>query len=296
MFALVLFAATLHLDPTPQTVAWGHYDAAAKPVLRIRFRRHGGGAHADRPRARSGWKRPAWRPTKSSRRCATFTAKVTDKGPGGHILTGPIFVEGAEPGDVLEVRIERSSWPIPYAYNAFGSRPRLSARRFRRRAHAHHPARREADDGALCSAASTSRCDPFFGSIGVAPPPSMGRVDSAPPGIHAGNLDNKELVAGTTLYIPVHAPGALLEIGDGHAGQGNGEVDITAIETSLRRPFQVVVRKDLHLDWPRAETPTHSLPWAWTRILSRRRGWRCGRRSISSLPPRVCRATTRTCW
>jgi acetamidase/formamidase len=75
--------------------------------------------------------------------------------------------------------------------------------------------------------------------------------------MHAGNLDNKELVAGTTLYIPVHTAGALLEIGDGHAGQGNGEVDITALETSLVGTFQVIVRKDMHLTWPRAETPTH---------------------------------------
>ena len=98
---------------------------------------------------------------------------------------------------------------------------------------------------------------PFFGSIGVAPPDSMGRVSSAPPGIFAGNMDNKELVAGTTLFIPVWAPGALLEIGDGHAGQGNGEVDITALETSLVGTFQLIVRHDMHLSWPRAETPTH---------------------------------------
>jgi acetamidase/formamidase len=98
---------------------------------------------------------------------------------------------------------------------------------------------------------------PFFGSIGVAPPPSMGRLDSAPPWMHAGNLDNKELVAGTILSIPVYVPGALLEIGDGHAAQGNGEVDITALETSLVGTFRLAVRKDQHLTWPRAETPTH---------------------------------------
>jgi hypothetical protein len=98
---------------------------------------------------------------------------------------------------------------------------------------------------------------PFFGSIGVAPPDVSGRISSAPPWIHAGNLDNKELVAGTTLYIPVHAKGALFLAGDGHAGQGNGEVDITAMETSLIGIFQLIVRKDMHLKWPRAETPTH---------------------------------------
>ncbi len=82
-------------------------------------------------------------------------------------------------------------------------------------------------------------------------------MSSNPPGTHAGNLDNKELVAGTTLYIPVHVAGALFEIGDGHAAQGDGEVDQTAIETSLTGRLRLTVRKDLHLTWPRAETPTH---------------------------------------
>jgi len=98
---------------------------------------------------------------------------------------------------------------------------------------------------------------PFFGSMGVAPPENAGKVNSAPPGIHAGNLDNKELVAGTTLFIPVHARGALFQVGDGHAGMGNGEVDITAMETSLTGVFQFILHKDMHLKWPRAETPTH---------------------------------------
>ena len=97
---------------------------------------------------------------------------------------------------------------------------------------------------------------PFFGSMGVAPPPAAGRVSSTPPGIHAGNLDNRELVAGTTLFIPVHVPGALFEVGDGHAAQGDGEVDQTAIETSLRGRLQLTVRKGVTLAWPRAETPT----------------------------------------
>jgi acetamidase/formamidase len=98
---------------------------------------------------------------------------------------------------------------------------------------------------------------PFFGSMGLAPPEAAGKVNSAPPGTHAGNLDNRELVAGSTLFIPVHAAGALFEVGDGHAGQGNGEVDITAMETSLTGVFQFIVHHDMHLTWPRAETPTH---------------------------------------
>src|SRR5207237_10930116 len=97
---------------------------------------------------------------------------------------------------------------------------------------------------------------PFFGSMGVAPPRDSGRVSSNPPGIHAGNMDNKALVAGTTLFIPVHAAGALFEVGDGHAAQGDGEVDQTAIETSLRGRLQLTVRKGMKLAWPRAETPS----------------------------------------
>ena len=103
---------------------------------------------------------------------------------------------------------------------------------------------------------------PFFGSMGVAPAPELGRVSSNPPGTHAGNLDNKELVAGSTLYIPIFVPGALFEIGDGHAAQGDGEVDQTAIETSLRGRVQLTVKKRMALTWPRAETATDFISMA----------------------------------
>jgi len=186
----------------------------------------------------------------------TIYDSVKNRGPGGHILTGPIFVEGADSGDVLEVRIESIDLAIPYAYNGFGP-----GRGFLPEDYTYGKTKIIPLDKEHMVAHFAPNIDvplhPFFGSIGVAPPPSMGRVSSAPPGIHAGNLDNKELVAGTTLYIPVWTKGALLEIGDGHAGQGNGEVDITAMETSLTGRFKLVVRKDLHLTMPRAETPTH---------------------------------------
>ena len=109
---------------------------------------------------------------------------------------------------------------------------------------------------------------PFFGSIGVAPPPEDGRVSSVPPGKHGGNMDNKELVAGTTLFLPVYAPGALVFIGDGHAGQGNGEVDITALETSLIGTFQFLVHKGEKLDYPRAETPTYYISMGFDKDLT----------------------------
>jgi len=104
--------------------------------------------------------------------------------------------------------------------------------------------------------------------MGVAPPASFGRYDSTPPTINGGNMDNKELVQGTTLYLPVWAPGALFEIGDGHAGQGNGEVDVTAMETSLVGELEFIVRKDLKGTYPRAETPTHYIAMGFDDDLS----------------------------
>jgi acetamidase/formamidase len=245
----------LQLKPTPKTVAWGYYDAAAPPVMRVKS----GDTVEVQTLLTSSPTRlegAGVKPEDVEQSLRDIYKEVTNKGPGGHILTGPIFVEGAEPGDVLEVRIKQVKLAIPYAYNAFGPRSGTIPEDFpyakmriipldKKRMVAHFA------DGIDIP------LRPFFGSIGVAPPPSAGRINSAPPGIHAGNLDNKELVAGTTLYIPVHAPGALLLIGDGHAGQGNGEVDITAMETSLIGTFQLIVRKDMHLKWPRAETPTH---------------------------------------
>ncbi len=248
-------AGTVHqLLPTPETVAYGYYDAAARPVLRIKSgdtvevgtlitstpkRLEGAGVPADQVQ-------PALK---------AIVDQVTDKGPGGHILTGPIYVEGAQPGDVLEVRIQKIRLDLPYAYNAFGPRSGFLPEDFQESRMKIIPLDRE-KMVAHFAPGVVIPLHPFFGSMGDAPPPAAGRISSAPPWIHAGNLDNKDLVAGTTLYIPVHAPGALFEVGDGHAGQGDGEVDITAMETSLTGTFQLIVRKDMHLQWPRAETPT----------------------------------------
>jgi acetamidase/formamidase len=93
--------------------------------------------------------------------------------------------------------------------------------------------------------------------MGVAPIPAQGKISSGPPGIHGGNLDLKELVAGTTLYLPVHVKGALFSAADGHAVQGDGEINLSALETSLVGTFQFAVLKGKRIRWPRAETPTH---------------------------------------
>jgi acetamidase/formamidase len=183
-------------------------------------------------------------------------SEVKDKGPGGHILTGPIYIEGAEPGHTLEVRIQKIKLAIPYAYNAFGAKRGFLPEDYPRSRTKIIPLDEKRMIGHFAKGIEIP-LKPFFGSMGVAPPASAGRISSGPPGVHAGNLDNKELVAGTTLFIPVHAKGALFSIGDGHAAQGNGEVDITALETSLHGTLQLLVRKDMKLRWPRAETPSH---------------------------------------
>ena len=243
------------LKATPETVVWGRYDAKSPPVLRIKS---GDTVEMETlitssPRA---LERAGVATNQVEQSLRDITDKVTDKGPGGHILTGPIYIEGAEPGDALEVRIVSIKLAIPYAYNGFGPTSGFLPEDFHKSKmkiiplDSKHMVAKFADD-------ITIPLHPFFGSMGIAPPESAGRVSSAPPGKHAGNLDNKEFVAGTTLFIPVNVPGALFLAGDGHAGQGNGEVDITAMETSLVGTFQFFVRKGMYLEWPRGETPTH---------------------------------------
>ena len=242
------------LQITPATAAWGYYDAAAPPVLRIKSG-ESVTVHTLITSTPARLEGAGVAPAQVEPALRDITEHVTNKGPGGHILTGPIFVEGAEPGDVLEVRIQSVKLAIPYAYNAFGTKSGFIPEDF-----AYAKMRIIPLDEKKMVAHFLPGIDvplrPFFGSMGVAPPASAGRINSAPPGIHGGNLDNKELVAGTTLYLPVHAAGALFFVGDGHAGQGNGEVDITALETSLTGTLQFIVRKDLHQTLPRAETPT----------------------------------------
>ncbi len=243
------------LKPTPKTIAWGYYDASTPPVLHVKSRDSVEiqTLITSSPKRLEGAGVPADQVEQSLR---DIYDQVKEKGPGGHILTGPIYIEDAQPGDVLEVRIVSVRLAIPYAYNGFGP-----GRGFLPEDYPYPKMKIIPLDEKRMVAKFAPGIEiplhPFFGSMGVAPPETTGKFSSNPPWIHAGNLDNKDLVAGTTLYIPVHAPGALFEVGDGHAGQGNGEVDITAMETSLIGTFQFVVRKDMHLRWPRAETPTH---------------------------------------
>jgi len=258
--------AHIVLQATPKTVTWGRYDPHTPPVLRIRS----GDiveVHTLITSTPSRLEGAGVPPDQVEQSLRDIVREVTDRGPGGHILTGPIYVDGAEPGDVLEVRLLSIDLAIPYAYNGF--RP---GRGFLPDDYPYARMKIIPLDRARMVAHFAPGIDiplhPFFGSMGVAPPEAVGRLDSAPPWIHAGNLDNKELVAGTTLYIPVHAKGALFEIGDGHAGQGDGEVDITAMETSLVGTVQLIDRKDLHLLWPRAETPAEYMTMGFSEDLN----------------------------
>lgn len=249
-------AANYSLKVTPQTIAWGYYWADAKPVLTV----HSGDTveiqtvSGNPERLEQAGAAPSEIP--DALRTIYKEIPKEQRGPGGHLLTGPVAIEGAEPGDVLEVRIREIRMDVPFAYNTFRKGAGFLPDEFEGSQTRIIRLDRERKIGIFAPGIELP-LKPFFGSMGIAPPASMGKINSAPPGIHAGNLDNKELVAGTTLYIPVHAPGALFEVGDGHAGMGNGEVDITAMETSLTGVFQFIVRKDMHLTWPRAETPTH---------------------------------------
>lgn len=243
------------LEATPATIAYGWYDAAAAPVLRIASgdiidvdtlltNTPAGLARAGVPDDQ----------IQASLKAIVEQTPREKRGPGGHILTGPVFVAGAEPGDALEVGILAIDLAIPYGYNGCSGFVRENCDQAANRTRIIPLDRRTMT--AAFAPGIVVPLRPFFGSMGVAPPPEAGRISSNPPWIHAGNLDNRSLVAGTKLFIPVHAPGALFEVGDGHAAQGDGEVDQTGIETSLRGRLQLTVRKGMKLAWPRAETAT----------------------------------------
>jgi acetamidase/formamidase len=251
LFAQKSRSTTYRLEATPETVAYGYYWSEAKPVLRVVS---GDIIDVDTlltntPR---GLERAGVKPEDVQDSLRKVVDTVTDKGPGGHILTGPVFVDGAQPGDALEVRILSIDIAIPYGYNGCQGFLRENCKPNSTKI---IPIDRKKMTAEFAPGIVIP-LHPFFGSMGVAPPPEAGRVSSTPPGIHAGNLDNRELVAGTSLFIPVHVTGALFEVGDGHAAQGDGEVDQTAIETSLRGRLQLIVHKGMTLAWPRAETPT----------------------------------------
>jgi acetamidase/formamidase len=257
LFALLISQsqppARVHsLKAAPGTVVWGYYDPFVPPALTVDS---GDVVEVETMITGAGLLRALGVPEEHIRPdMKVMDEKVKMEGP--HLLVGPVAVRGAMPGDVLEIRILEMGIVDPWAVNLFrpeaGALPKL----FPYQGTKFVPLDLERNV-ALFGPGIEIPLRPFFGSIGVAPPPVIGRVPSGPPGVHTGNLDNKELTQGSILYVPVHVKDALLFIGDGHAAQGDGEVNGTALEASLRGKLQLVVRKDLKLAWARAETPEH---------------------------------------
>ncbi len=260
-----LQAADYTLLATPQSVEWGWYSADAKPVLNV----HSGDTVRMQTLSTCGSREEMVKAGVKSQDIPTYTDSIykdmpKDVGAGGHILTGPVAIAEAEPGDVLEIQILKVDLDVDFACNGFFLGYGFLPMEYPYTRMKIIPLDRKRMVGAFAPGIELP-LRPFFGSMGVAPPD--GRIDSGPPFAHAGNLDNKELVAGTTLYVPVAVKGALFEAGDGHAGQGNGEVDIEALETYLSGTFRFIVHKDRHLIWPRAETPTHYISMGFSKDL-----------------------------
>ncbi|KMK66719.1 acetamidase/formamidase family protein [Puniceibacterium sp. IMCC21224] len=238
------------LDAGPDTVHWGWFEAGMPPILTI--------DSGDTVVISSLSGGPLNLPPEGFTVPPELLA-IHQSAPRrlpGHMLTGPVHVRGAQPGDVLEIRIQdirpRLDWGYTFMRPLAGGLPD------------------DFDTGmqihtALDLARGTARLPwgteltlcPFFGVMGVAPPAGWGAISSIQPRAHGGNLDNKELVAGSTLYLPVHTEGALFSCGDGHGLQGDGEVCVTAIETALIGRFEFHLHKGRSWTYPRAETPTH---------------------------------------
>jgi len=241
-----------HVAATPSTVRWGIFDSAIPPVATVRsgdtvvLECISGGPDVMPPPGSGLVVPPAM---------AAIHAANLPRAPG-HIITGPVAVEGAMPGDTLEVRIERIELGADWGFCGFRPLAGTLPEDFHERFLTHIPVDRARGTCRLPYGVELTLA-PFFGVMGVAPPPGWGAISTVQPRAHGGNLDNKELVAGSTLFLPVLAPGALFSAGDGHGVQGDGEVCINALEICLTGTFTLVLHKGAALAYPRAETPTH---------------------------------------
>jgi acetamidase/formamidase len=266
------------LPARPDTIHWGHFDPALEPVLTVRS--------GDFVRVEAITHHAGDAPDlMMDEAIDSIFSSIQDRGPGPHLLTGPIAVEGARPGDVLEVRILCAHPRLPYGsnlaahwghlYEDFG-KERVTIYEFDATARlgralfaydwtasplcdapgtvvAPDPASREP---ALVDVQVPLR--PHFGTMGVAPA-TPGRTSSIPPGDHGGNIDNWRIGAGGRMHYPVQVPGALLSVGDPHVSQGDGEVSGTALESSLDGVLQLILRRDLPYTVPVLEDATHLL-------------------------------------
>ena len=230
-----------HLHSSPETCHWGFFEAKLKPVLTI--------ASGDEVTVDTISGGPDVMPDRSQFHVPPELADIHAKNERmlpGHILTGPIAVEGALPGDVLEVEILDIQLRQDWGWNMIKPLSGTLPDDFHELRLLNIPLDRERMVGRMPWGLDLP-LKPFFGVMGVAPPPAWGRITSLIPRAMGGNLDNKELVPGAKLYLPVFVPGALFSCGDGHGVQGDGEVCVTAIETALQGRFRLTLRKDLRL-------------------------------------------------
>ncbi|HUI96384.1 MAG TPA: acetamidase/formamidase family protein [Xanthobacteraceae bacterium] len=247
----------VRIDAGADTVHWGYFDAALAPVATIDSGETVTIASVSGPPdvlPGPPFKIPPALP-------AIHQANTRRMLPG-HMLTGPVAVRGARAGQVLQVDIAAIDLAYDWGYTAHRPLAGALPHDFAERGLAHSRLDAERMIGHLPWGMEIP-LKPFFGVIGVAPPPAWGTISTLPPRQNGGNLDNKELVAGTTLYLPIFVDGAQFSAGDGHAVQGDGEVCVNAIETGLVGQFRLTVRDDLKLEWPAAETPTHVMTMAF---------------------------------
>ncbi len=277
----------LFVPSRPETVTWGWFPIDRPPVLtiqsgdtvRIDTLSHAGATQDEEPdtflRAFGVESEEILQDVRD------FWASRSDRpreGRSVHVITGPIYIDGAEPGDMLEVRILNVTTRVPYGVNNTGptsgvfggsypgARPDDAPLDMPRTRHLIRTATVEGREVALFSPDIHVPLAPFMGIMAVAPAdPVVGQPgvtmsgvqSSRPPGPFGGNMDVKDLTAGTTLYLPVFQPGAHFYVGDPHSAQGDGEVSGTAIEQSLSGIFNFTLHKGRSIAAPRAETATH---------------------------------------
>ena len=247
------------LHASPETVIWGAIDADRAPVLRVQ---PGQTVRIDTVSQQplNHADPPTFFPTAGIRADeilpeASAIYHQVKKSPvgGSHVLTGPLYIEGAEVGDMLEVRVIDVAFRVPYGMNAIGPGsgvlPELMTERIM-------PVfRLDLERRVALVAHVEVPLAPFMGIMAVAPPPEHAPASTRPPNRWGGNIDFRHMIAGSTLYLPVFNEGALFYTGDGHATQGDGEVDGASIEISLTPTFEFHVHKNAGrtMKWPRAE-------------------------------------------
>ena len=238
------------VEASPETIHWGVFDPSLRPILTVEsgdsvtFHCVSGGRDAMPPT-----------PYVVPPALRVIHERCAPRAPG-HILTGPVAVAGAEPGDTLEVRVKDVRPGADWGYTGFRPLRGSLPEDFPYTRLLHIPVDRDRGMARLPWGMDLP-LSPFFGVMGVAPPPHYGVVSTIEPREYGGNLDLKEMTAGSTLYLPVFNPGALFSAGDGHGVQGDGEVSLMALEMCMTGTFELILRKDLSLKFPRAETPTH---------------------------------------